>query len=90
MPDKTLKALADHGRIGTVMPADGGDAEDVIAGFRVLGIDDDAVAARLQDEAAASFSKSWQSLLAGLRAKTLKLAGDTDQGRPGGLRSAPG
>jgi transaldolase len=72
MPDKTLNALADHGRPASVMPADGGDAEVVIAEFRRLGVDDDAMAARLQDEAAASFAKSWRSLLAGLQAKTEK------------------
>ncbi len=70
MPDKTLKAFADHGRPASVMPADGGDAEAVIAEFRRLGVDDAAMAARLQDEAAASFAKSWRSLLAGLQAKT--------------------
>jgi transaldolase len=72
MPDKTLNALAEHGRPASVMPADGGDAEAVIAEFLRLGVDDDAMAARLQDEAAASFAKSWRSLLAGLRAKTEK------------------
>ncbi len=72
MPDKTLHALADHGRPASVMPADGGDAEAVIAEFRRLGVDDDALAARLQDEGAASFAKSWRSLLAGLQAKTEK------------------
>ena len=69
MPEKTLHALADHGRPASVMPADGGDAEAVIAEFRRLGVDDDALAARLQEEGAASFAKSWRSLLAGLQAK---------------------
>jgi transaldolase len=72
MPDTTLHALADHGRPASVMPADGGDAEAVIAEFRRLGVDDDALAARLQDEGAASFAKSWRSLLEGLQAKTGK------------------
>ncbi len=72
MPDKTLNAFADHGRPASVMPADGGDAEAVIAEFRRLGVDDDAMAARLQDEAAASFVESWRSLLAGLQAKAEK------------------
>src|SRR5829696_8512629 len=29
MPDKTLKAFADHGKVGDPLPADGGDAEEV-------------------------------------------------------------
>jgi hypothetical protein len=44
----------------------------VIAEFRGLGVDDDAIAARSQDEAAASFAESWRSLLAGLRTKSEK------------------
>ncbi len=75
MPDKTLTAFADHGKVAGVLPVDGGDAESVIAELRKLGVDDDAVAARLQDEGAASFEKSWASLLAGLKDKTSQLAG---------------
>lgn len=76
MPDKTVKAFADHGRAGAVMPRDGGDAEAVIAELRALGIDDDALAAQLQKEAAASFEKSWHGLLGGLKEKTSKLTAE--------------
>jgi transaldolase len=69
LPDKTLVAYADHGKVTAPMPKDGGDAEAVIAGFRRQGIDDDALAERLQKEGAEAFAKSWQSLLAGLDAK---------------------
>src|SRR5262249_50076908 len=48
MPEATLKAFADHGRIGATMPADGGDCEEVLAQFAAAGIDVDALAARLQ------------------------------------------
>ncbi len=75
MPDKTLLALADHGRIGAVMDMEGGDAEAEIAAFRKLGIDDDALAARLQQEGGASFQKSWDKLLEGIAAKVSDLAG---------------
>ena len=40
MPEGTLKALADHGEIGGVMPADGGDCEQVLAEFAKAGVDD--------------------------------------------------
>ena len=73
MPDKTLKAFADHGRVGKPLPADGGDAEAVIAGYRQLGIDDAALALQLQREGAASFRKSWDALLAGLERKRAQL-----------------
>ena len=75
IPDKTLKAFADHGKVGASLPIDGGDAEAVIAEFRKLGIDDAALALRLQKEGAASFQKSWDSLLARLADKTSQLDG---------------
>jgi transaldolase len=73
IPDKTLQAFADHGRLAGVMPPDGGDAEAVIAEFCRQGIDDDALAARLQHEGADAFSKSWASLLDGIRDKSAQL-----------------
>ena len=75
MPDKTLLAFADHGRIGAPMPVDGGDAETVLAAIAGHGIDLDALATQLQKEGGASFAKSWDALLAGLREKTARLAG---------------
>ncbi len=34
MPEATLKALADHGEIGAILPPDGGDCEEVLAQVR--------------------------------------------------------
>jgi transaldolase len=79
IPDTTLQAFAERGRVGPPMPLDGGDAEAVIAGLRRQGVDDDALAARLQDEGAAAFAKSWNSLLAGIHDKTSQLAGATSR-----------
>jgi len=77
MPENTLKALADHGQLDTIMPADGGDAEWILAEFANLGIDIDALAAQLQDEGAKSFVKSWEELLSVISSKSavLKKAG---------------
>ena len=77
MPDKTLKAFADHGKVGAVMAVDGGDAEATLAAFGKAGVDIDALALRLQHEAADSFAKSWNSLLAGLKEKSAMLTGAT-------------
>ena len=77
IPDKTLKAFADHGKVEAVLPVDGGDAEKLIAEYRKLGIDDAALALRLQQEGAESFQKSWDSLLAGIKGKSAQLAGAT-------------
>ena len=74
MPDKTLKAFADHGNAGAVLPLDGGDAEAVLTEFHALGIDHEALALRLQREAAASFQKSWDKLLAQIKAKGARAA----------------
>ena len=74
MPDKTLQAFAQHGKVGAPMPLDGGDADDVIADFRALGVDDVALAARLQQEGAAAFAKSWNSLLGGIANKASRLS----------------
>jgi transaldolase len=64
IPEQTLKALADHGEIGPVMAADGGDSEEVLAQFVKAGVNVDALAAQLQDAGAKSFVKSWNELLA--------------------------
>ena len=74
MPEKTLAAFADHGRVKGVLPPDGGDAEAVLAEFARAGVDDTALAARLQREGAASFDKSWKDLLDRLAAKRAMLA----------------
>jgi transaldolase len=74
VPEKTLKAFADHGEIGGAMAADGDDAETVLAELRASGIDDDALAERLQREGAAAFAKSWRALMAGIAAKVAQLA----------------
>src|ERR1700691_1277000 len=63
MPVATLKALADHGKLGATLPADGGDCEEILARFAKAGIDIDALANQLQDEGAKSFVKSWNELM---------------------------
>jgi transaldolase len=63
MPEGTLKALADHGEVATIMPADGGNCEEVLTRFARVGIDVDTLAAQLQHEGAKSFVKSWNELM---------------------------
>lgn len=74
MPENTLKALADHGQLDTILPADGGDAEWVLAEFANVGIDVDALATQLQEEGAKSFVKSWNELLTVISSKSAVLA----------------
>jgi len=73
MPEGTLKALADHGAIGDILPADGGDCEEVLAQFAKAGINVDQLAAQLQDEGAKSFVSSWHELMEVIQSKSAAL-----------------
>jgi transaldolase len=70
MPEGTLKAFAEHGEVGELLAADGGDCEMVLASFAKAGINVDALAAQLQNEGAASFVKSWNDLIACVESKS--------------------
>jgi len=74
MPEGTLKALADHGALGGILTADGGDGEEVLARFAGAGIDVDALASQLQDEGAKSFVSSWRELMDVIASKSAALA----------------
>lgn len=76
MPEPTLLAFAERGDIGPLLPADGGDAEAVLARFQKAGVDLDALAATLQHEGADAFVKSWQELLDVIGAKSETLRGN--------------
>jgi transaldolase len=69
LPEKTLLAFADHGKIERPLPTDGAYAQDVIDAFRREGVDDNALASRLQSEGVEAFATSWRALLARIREK---------------------
>jgi transaldolase len=73
MPEGTLKALADHGKLGANLPADGGDNDAILLKFAKGGIDVDALAAQLQDDGAKSFVKSWNELMNVIVSKCVEL-----------------
>ncbi len=73
IPEKTLLAFADHGKVGAPMPPDGGDAELTLAQFKRAGIDDAALATALQREGALAFAKSWSDLMAVIATKEEEL-----------------
>ena len=54
---------ADHGKVNDVLPLDGGDAEEILAGFARVGVDNAALDAQLQRGGAQSFDKSWNELM---------------------------
>src|ERR1700757_571029 len=63
MPESTLKALANRKELGSILPADGGNCEEVLSRFAEAGINIDELAAQLQDEGAQTFVKSWNELM---------------------------
>ena len=73
MPDKTLLAFGDHGRLDGVLASDGGNCEEVLAAYEKAGISVAGLAAQLQKEGAASFVKSWQDLLQSIETKSKAL-----------------
>ena len=74
IPEKTLLAFAEHGKVGAALPTDGGYAEAVLEEFRREGVDDEALAARLQQEGVEAFAKSWSALMSRIREKSSQSA----------------
>lgn len=74
MPDKTLKAFFEHGEVGDPLPADGGDADALLARFAEAGVNLDEVAARLQRDGAKSFVDAWNELMDRIRAQASAVA----------------
>lgn len=72
VPEKTLLAFAGHGHVDSMLPADGGYAEVVLEEFRREGINDEALAARLQTEGVEAFTASWTKLMSRIVEKSSK------------------
>jgi transaldolase len=56
------EAFFEHGEVGDPLPADGGDADAMLARFTEAGVDLGEVAARLQRDGATSFVTAWNEL----------------------------
>ncbi|CAG9932051.1 transaldolase [Candidatus Nitrotoga arctica] len=66
IPEKTLLAFAEHGKVNNVLPFDEVHAEMVeaiIEEFTHEGVNDEALAAGLQREGTETFAKSWSDLM---------------------------
>ncbi|HXX32582.1 MAG TPA: transaldolase [Myxococcaceae bacterium] len=70
MPEGTLKALADHGDIGPMLPSDGGDCDEVLQRFVEAGVDISSLAVKLQEDGAKAFVQSWKDLMACIVSKS--------------------
>ena len=63
MPENTLRAFADHGKVTGTMRQDGADAGATLAMLSDHGINVESLASRLQHDGAEAFVNSWQRLL---------------------------
>lgn len=73
MPEKTLLAFAEHGKIENMLSIDGdstGKAEAIIAEFNHQGVNDRELGIQLQREGAASFTASWNNLMECITSKS--------------------
>jgi transaldolase len=73
MPPATFDAFRDHGVTARTVDADSAAADAVLAELASLGISLDAVTDRLLADGLLSFQKSFDSLIAGIAAKTAAL-----------------
>jgi transaldolase len=69
MPEKTLYAFIDHGKVERTVDRDFEGAKGVIDDLANAGVDLRAVTAQLENEGIESFSKSFDALLAGVEGK---------------------
>ena len=69
MPESTLRAFADHGRVRPTLDEGIDEAERVLAALAEAGIDLDAVTAKVLDEGVKAFAKDYDKLLEAIGAK---------------------
>lgn len=73
IPEKTLKAFAEHGEVDRTLPLDGGDSDTLFAQFAAVGVEVENLAAKLQSDGATAFVKSWNELMAVIESKSAAL-----------------
>jgi transaldolase len=69
MPEETIRAFQDHGRVEPTLTRDVDAARRLFMDLREAGIDYDDVSATLESEGVQKFSDSFEELLEGIRAK---------------------
>jgi transaldolase len=74
MPEPTLKAFADHGNVSSEVLTVENDFKQEFETFTKAGVDIDALAAKLQEDGAEAFAKSWDELMDVIDSKSLAVA----------------
>src|SRR5947207_10078752 len=73
MPEATLQALADHGKVDGVITKDANDSARTLDDFVKAGVNLSALGAQLQEEGATTFVKCWNDVLNVISSKTASL-----------------
>lgn len=73
MPEETLLAFQDHGRVEDLLRHDGGDSHRLLLDCEKAGVPVKATAEQLQLEGRDAFKKSWDELLEQIRTKASAL-----------------
>ena len=73
MPEKTLRAFQDHGRVRRTLEENADEAQRVVERFAKAGVDYADVTATLEREGVQAFDKSFASLLDGIRASAAEI-----------------
>lgn len=77
LPPATIDAFRDHGEVrGATAADDPAEARRTLDELAALGVDLDAITERLQRDGVASFARSYDDLIAALRAKSRQLLVD--------------
>jgi transaldolase len=74
MPEETIQAFQDHGKVAETLTEDVGAARKLILDLREAGIDYEDVTETLEQEGVKKFSDSFDELLDGIRAKQAEVA----------------
>lgn len=74
LPEATIAAFEDHGTLATTIEADVEDAQRTLDRLEAIGVHMTDVGRTLEDEGVASFSKSFDDLLATLEARRAELS----------------
>jgi transaldolase len=74
MPEETIRAFQDHGRVGETLTKEVDAARKLLDDLAKAGVDYDDVVETLEHEGVQKFADSFEELLAGIRAKRGELA----------------
>jgi transaldolase len=74
LPEQTIAAFEDHGSLARTVDIGVEGAEDVMRRLAAVGVDMDDVGLTLEDGGVAGFHKSFQTMMAGLAAKSSQLS----------------